>query len=203
MADQGSGIRRRIRTQEASTTTQREVRGTGGQNEALGDFASFCRKAVKWSAITLGGLVALVAVLGTIAETTATPEEKARWAQERAAREQERERERIARAEREAEDRAARQQAEAQEAARRAQFKCLTKLDGSMHELGYEVKHGLRDPDSFEHIQSFATPVDESGFQRVRMKFRARNGFGGMNIEMVEAVVRNKDCKLISWSNLR
>lgn len=91
MADQGSGIRQRIKKQNASTTiTPQERGGTDGQNEPQGDFASFCRKALKWSAITVAGLIALVAILGTIAETTATPEDKARWAQERAVRDQQR-----------------------------------------------------------------------------------------------------------------
>ena len=62
-----------------------------------------------------------------------------------------------------------------------------------------EVEGSLRDPESFEHIQSFATTVDHDGMQRVRMKFRARNGFGSVNIEMAEAVVQNAECKVISW----
>lgn len=91
MVDQGSGIRRKIRAQDVSAIiAQEEHQGTDGQSAEYSKFASFCRKAFKWSAITLGGLIALVAVLGTIAETTATPEEKARWAQERAARDQQR-----------------------------------------------------------------------------------------------------------------
>ena len=80
------------------------------------------------------------------------------------------------------------------------QFACMSSLDGSMFELAYEAKQGLRDPDSFEHIQSSATVVDVDGRQRIRMRFRARNGFGGMNVETAEAVVSNRDCKLLSWS---
>jgi hypothetical protein len=89
MADQGSGIRQKIRAQgEPAIATQGEGGSTGRQSEMYVIIGSLCRKAAKWSAITLGGLIALVAVLGTIAETTTTPEEKARWAQERAARDQ-------------------------------------------------------------------------------------------------------------------
>lgn len=79
------------------------------------------------------------------------------------------------------------------------QFACMVSLDGSMSDLVYEVKRGLRDTGSFEHIRSSATPVDADGLQRVRMNFRARNGFGGMNVETVEGVVSNSDCKLLSW----
>ena len=89
MADQGSGIRQKIRAQDVSATTPKSGE-TDRRGAPHGQFASFCRKALKWSAITLGALIGIVAVLGTIAETTATPEEKARWAQERAAREQQR-----------------------------------------------------------------------------------------------------------------
>ena len=79
------------------------------------------------------------------------------------------------------------------------QYACTASVNGSMSEFALEVKYDLRDPDSFEHIQSFATTVDGDGMQRIRMKFRSRNGFGGMNVEMAEAVVQNSGCKLISW----
>lgn len=79
------------------------------------------------------------------------------------------------------------------------QYACTASLDGSMSGFAREVESSLRDPDSFEHIQSFATTVDHDGMQRVRMKFRARNGFGGVNVEMAEAVVQNAGCEIISW----
>lgn len=81
-------------------------------------------------------------------------------------------------------------------------FRCLSKLNGSMSELVWEVKQNARNPDSFEHIQSSATPIDGEGHQRIRMKFRAQNGFGGMSIDTAEAIVTNPGCKLISWSIL-
>lgn len=79
------------------------------------------------------------------------------------------------------------------------QYACTAALDGSMSGFVRKVESSLRDPDSFEHIQSFATTVDHDGMQRVRMKFRARNGFGGVNVEMAEAVVQNAGCEIISW----
>lgn len=79
------------------------------------------------------------------------------------------------------------------------QYACTASLNGSMSSFVLEVEGSLREPDSFEHIQSFATTVDHDGMQRIRMKFRASNGFGGMNVEMAEAVVQNAGCEIISW----
>jgi hypothetical protein len=203
MADQASGIRDRIRAREASRTVSQYDRRTSEAPKATTSGSSFFRKLAKWTAITIGVLIALVAVIGIIAETTATPEDKARWAAERAEREKERAIREAAEAEREAAELAARQRAEAEEAAREAQLKCLRSLDGSMGSFKIEVKYELRDPDSFEHIQSFATAVDADGTQRIRMKFRARNGFGGMNVEMAEAVVDNSECEVRSWRFIR
>ena len=81
-------------------------------------------------------------------------------------------------------------------------FRCLSKLDGSMTDLVWEVKRNARNPDSFEHIESSATAIDAEGHQHIRMKFRAQNGFGGMSIDTAEAIVSNPGCKLISWSIL-
>src|SRR3546814_6912291 len=63
----------------------------------------------------------------------------------------------------------------------------------------WEVKQSLREPDSFEHIRSSATAVDENGVQRILIEFRARNGFGGMNIGKAVANVQFQGCKLLNW----
>ena len=68
-----------------------------------------------------------------------------------------------------------------------------------MSDILWEVRQSLRDPDSFEHIRSRATSVDENGLQHILIEFRARNGFGGMNIGSAEATVRFDGCKLLSW----
>jgi hypothetical protein len=81
------------------------------------------------------------------------------------------------------------------------QFKCVSS-SGSMSELVWEIKQQARNPHSFEHIQTSATPVDAEGRQRIRMKFRAQNGFGGMTIETAEALVSNPNCRVLSWSIL-
>ena len=52
----------------------------------------------------------------------------------------------------------------------------------------------LRDPDSFQHVRTVIHSVDDEGQHRLRMTYRARNGFGGMNVETVQADVANRDC---------
>lgn len=88
MADQASGIRDRVRAQEASKTVSQYDGRTSEASKATNNGSSLFRKLAKWTAITIGGLIALVITLGIIGAATATPEEKARWAAERAARNQ-------------------------------------------------------------------------------------------------------------------
>src|SRR3546814_18393357 len=72
-----------------------------------------------------------------------------------------------------------------------------------MFDILWEVKQSLREPDSFEHIRSSATAVDENGVQRILIEFRARNGFGGMNIGKAVANVQFQGCKLLNRSEER
>ena len=73
-------------------------------------------------------------------------------------------------------------------------FHCLSGWDGSHRGLVRQVRDNLRDPDSFDHIETLISPNNE-GIHTVTMKYRARNGFGGMNIETATGVYQNKDCK--------
>ncbi|MFC3713713.1 zinc ribbon domain-containing protein [Sphingoaurantiacus capsulatus] len=87
----------------------------------------------------------------------------------------------------------------AQEAAEAAEekrkgFHCLSAWDGSHRAVVDSVKASLRDPDSFEHDETKITPVDEKGKHALSMKFRARNGFGGMNLGVAIASVDNATC---------
>ncbi len=60
-------------------------------------------------------------------------------------------------------------------------FHCLSAWDGSNASMVRQIESGLRNPDSFEHIDTLITPVNEqSGKHGVSMTFRAENGFGGM-----------------------
>ncbi|WP_156437645.1 MULTISPECIES: hypothetical protein [unclassified Sphingomonas] len=107
-----------------------------------------------------------------------------------------------ARAEAAAKQKAERQQADAakleferREAEKRRQgFHCLSSWDGSNRSLVDQVKEGLRDPNSFEHDETRIAPVTATGNHPIAMKYRARNGFGGMNVEEVVGAVDPTDC---------
>lgn len=75
---------------------------------------------------------------------------------------------------------------------RKAGFHCLS--SGKHYDLIESVKAGLRDPNSFEHAETKITPVSARGEHALIMKYRARNGFGGMNAVQVMASVKNSDC---------
>jgi hypothetical protein len=88
---------------------------------------------------------------------------------------------------------------EAQSAALRVQeqktkgFHCLSGWDGSHSGLVDAVKAQLRDPDSFEHDETRVTPAT-GGAHTIYMKFRSRNGFGGLNVGVAQGKVSNSTC---------
>jgi len=57
------------------------------------------------------------------------------------------------------------------------------------------VDRCTRQMGSFEHIETRIAPVSKAGTHRLRMKFRARNGFGGMSVGSVLAVIENDGCR--------
>ncbi len=59
--------------------------------------------------------------------------------------------------------------------------------DGSHKGLERLVKENLNDPESYDHIKT--TYWDKKDKLRVRMEYRARNGFGGMVVGFVLADV--------------
>ena len=73
-------------------------------------------------------------------------------------------------------------------------FHCLSSWDGSHREVVRRVEQRLRDPDSFEHIETRITPVNAEGFHLLFMTFRAQNGFGGMNVGEASATIKQSDC---------
>ncbi len=106
-----------------------------------------------------------------------------------------------------AEEAAAKEEAERAEEARiaaekaetnRKGFHCLSAWDGSMPALERYVEDNLRDPDSYEHIETRIAPVSADGTHTVIMKYRARNGFGGMTIGYASGEITNKGCQLLS-----
>lgn len=77
---------------------------------------------------------------------------------------------------------------------RRKGFDCLSGWDGSNASLVSIVKSQLRDPDSFEHVETKITPKDPNGQHMVVMTYRARNGFGGLNVNQAMARVDGSTC---------
>lgn len=98
--------------------------------------------------------------------------------------------------------RRAEQAKQGEEAREKARFKCLSPWDGSMSAFIDEVKETLRDPSSFDHVKTFASTVNLDGSQYITMQFRARNGFGGLNIGIAKATIRNDNCVIARWAML-
>lgn len=78
---------------------------------------------------------------------------------------------------------------------KRKGFDCLSAWDGSNRDLVAKVKEDLRDPDSFEHIETTIAPVTAKGRHPIRMKYRAKNGFGGYNVEETVGAVDPVTCE--------
>ncbi|MEH6478364.1 MAG: hypothetical protein V7727_21915 [Sneathiella sp.] len=77
---------------------------------------------------------------------------------------------------------------------KRKGFHCLSGWDGSHIKLASYVENNLRDPDSYDHIETRISPVTKTGTHTLSMKYRARNGFGGMTIGQVAATIQNEGC---------
>lgn len=82
---------------------------------------------------------------------------------------------------------------------RRKGFHCLSAWDGSHRDFKKQVKEVMRDPDSFEHISTRVTP-EKNGEHTIIMEYRARNGFGGMNIGTALGTYSNATCKSVVLS---
>jgi hypothetical protein len=64
--------------------------------------------------------------------------------------------------------------------------RCFSAWDGSNKDLVQRVKANLRDPSSFEHIETRYVKIN--GGLQLTMFYRAKNGFGGMNIEQAKGI---------------
>lgn len=153
---------------------------------------------LKWMLIIFGGIVALTLFAGIMdaVQRTVDPEGYAQRQAEREREREERERQeeveaRREQAEREAEERRV---AAEQVAERRSGLHCLSAWDGSHRAVVRQVKSVLRNPDSFEHVETRIAPVNEQGNHQLVMQYRAENGFGGMNVEYASAVVNSGTC---------
>lgn len=76
-------------------------------------------------------------------------------------------------------------------------FHCLSAWDGSNRSLIGAVEDGLRDPNSFEHDNTWISPAGRDGHHRIKMVFRARNGFGGMNVAEAIGYVDHDTCTAV------
>lgn len=77
---------------------------------------------------------------------------------------------------------------------------CLSGWDGANRDLVRQVKASMREPDSFEHVETRIYGND-NGEHGLWMTFRARNGFGGMNVEKVYARIDHESCKALRFGD--
>lgn len=78
-------------------------------------------------------------------------------------------------------------------------FHCLSAWDGTYSALINAVKENLRDPGSFEHVETRISEIREDGRQEVIMRYRAKNGFGGLNVQYAKGTLFNLNCDLLEW----
>lgn len=78
-------------------------------------------------------------------------------------------------------------------------FHCLSSWDGSHRDVVNAVKATLRNPDSFEHVETRVTPVDNDRRHLFFMQYRAENGFGGVNLETASGTYGNVNCNDIQF----
>jgi hypothetical protein len=72
----------------------------------------------------------------------------------------------------------------------------LTGWDGRHRDFAQQVENALRDPDSFEIVETRTGPL-EDGRHAISMTFRARNGFGGMNVETAFGSFDHETCEAV------
>lgn len=78
--------------------------------------------------------------------------------------------------------------------------KCFSPVFGTPKALDALVSQQLRDPDSFEAIETRLAVPNARGEMDFITKYRARNGFGGMSMGTVTGTVRLSDCAITSSS---
>lgn len=161
--------------------------------------SSFLRRFFRgiWTLIRVVLVLLILMVIGGV--MISTYEDYGLTPEEIAARDAQREANRVALEAREAAEREAKAAAEAEKERRKVQLKCASPWDGSIRAAEAALKDALRDPGSYEHIQTMIGSVKGNGTQRFVMRYRARNGFGGMTIGQVNGGIRHADCSLLDW----
>ena len=87
------------------------------------------------------------------------------------------------------------QKTEEEKENKRKGFHCLSSWNGSHPAVKKYAEENMRDPDSFEHIETRITPVSDKGTHQLVMKYRAKNGFGGITVGSAIATIDNASCK--------
>ncbi len=64
------------------------------------------------------------------------------------------------------------------------------------------VKQELRDPNSFEAIETRIDPIGPDGNHRIGMRFRSKNGFGGMDEMTAIGTVDGETCSHATVTNM-
>jgi len=77
---------------------------------------------------------------------------------------------------------------------RRKGYHCLRAWDGSHDAFKRDVKSQMRDPKSFEHIETKIS-LRKNGQHYIFMDYRAKNGFGGMTVGKAKGTVDSETCR--------
>ena len=123
-----------------------------------------------WSKIILTFIVSILVLVLVIVNSKSTPEEQAQQKEEAAL--------------------LVKKNAER----RQKGFHCLSNWDGAHGLVKNKIERTLREPDSFEHVETKITPIDAYGNHTLHMTYRAKNGFGGVNVETAIATIKNSNC---------
>ena len=78
-------------------------------------------------------------------------------------------------------------------------FHCLSPWDGSHTALERLVKRRLKDPDSYEHVETRVSKKGADGLHSVYMTYRAKNSFGGFVVGTATGKY-DAQCKVVSFS---
>ena len=149
------------------------------------------KKIVKWSVIGFVGFTGFCVAVALMSEPP-TPEEIEARKQAELAQQVE---EALAKAERE---RLAYEKSEN----RRKGFHCLSGWDGSHRQVTQWLKKNLKDPKSYEHIETRVLPVNDKGLHFAFVQYRAKNSFGGYVIGNVSATYKNSDCSVTKVTSM-
>jgi len=79
-------------------------------------------------------------------------------------------------------------------------YHCLRSWDGANLEVVQHLKRQLKDPSSFEHIETVIMPMNDRGAHDLVMSYRAKNSFGAYDQGAVVASLRHVSCKIESIS---